>query len=84
MNLDIKYVIDFGLTKALLCDPFTNYTHLRLEWASKSSMNQRRGRAGRVSEGICYRLIPKQLFEKLETHPTPSILREPLDKVRIN
>jgi HrpA-like RNA helicase len=38
---DVKYVIDFCLTKELYCDPFTNYTHLRLEWASKSSLNQR-------------------------------------------
>lgn len=48
---DVKYVIDFCLTKELYCDPYTNYTHLRMEWASKSSLNQRRGRAGRVSDG---------------------------------
>jgi ATP-dependent RNA helicase TDRD9 len=48
---DIKYVIDFCLTKELYSDPQTNYTHLRQEWASRSSVNQRRGRAGRVSDG---------------------------------
>jgi HrpA-like RNA helicase len=65
---DIKYVIDFGLTKELFCDPFTGYTHLRLEWASQSSMNQRRGRAGRVSNGTCYRLIPKRFFDELDPY----------------
>ena len=63
---DVKYVIDFGLTKELYCDPGTNYTHLRLEWASQSSMNQRRGRAGRCGDGICYRLISKQFYRELE------------------
>lgn len=63
---DVKYVIDFGLTKELYCDPGTNYTHLRLEWASQSSMNQRRGRAGRCGDGFCYRLISRQFFSEQE------------------
>lgn len=81
---DVKYVIDFCLTKELYCDPYTNYTHLRLEWASKSSMNQRRGRAGRVSDGICYRLVPKAFFDESPDQTKPSILREPLSRVILN
>ena len=77
-------MIDFCLTKALVCDPFTNYTHLRLEWASKSNLNQRRGRAGRVSEGTCYRLVSKPFYERLDSYSTPAILREPLNKVILN
>ena len=65
---DIKYVIDFCLTKELYCDPYTSYTHLRLEWASKSSLNQRRGRAGRVSDGTCYRLITRAFHQDLDEH----------------
>ncbi len=39
---DVKYVVDFCLTKSLYCDQdATNYTSLRLEWATKSSMDQR-------------------------------------------
>lgn len=71
---DVKYVIDFGLTKELYCDPSTNYTHLRLEWASKSSMNQRRGRAGRCGDGICYRLISRQFFDEQEEFAKVSFL----------
>ena len=36
-------VIDFCLTKNLVCDPSTNYTHLQLEWASHSNCTQRKG-----------------------------------------
>lgn len=81
---DVKYVIDFCLTKELYCDPFTNYTHLRLEWASKSNLDQRRGRAGRVSEGFCYRLIPHSFLAEFNQFPVPAILREPLHRVILN
>ena len=81
---DVKYVIDFGLTKELYCDPYTNYTHLRLEWASRSSMEQRCGRAGRVSEGVCFRLLPREFFESFVEYTIPAILREPLSQVVLN
>nr|XP_023417860.1 ATP-dependent RNA helicase TDRD9 [Cavia porcellus] len=41
---DVKYVIDFCLTRTLVCDEDTNYQSLRLSWASKTSCNQRKGR----------------------------------------
>jgi len=81
---DVKYVIDFCLTKELYCDPYTNYTHLRMEWACKSSLQQRRGRAGRVSNGTCYRLIPRSFYDTLDSHTKPAILREPLSQIILN
>ncbi|KAJ7406563.1 putative ATP-dependent RNA helicase TDRD9 [Willisornis vidua] len=39
---DVKYVIDFCLTKALICDKETNYQSLRHCWASKTNCNQRK------------------------------------------
>uniref|UniRef100_A0A8C0V1W8 RNA helicase n=1 Tax=Cyanistes caeruleus TaxID=156563 RepID=A0A8C0V1W8_CYACU len=59
---DVKYVIDFCLTKILFYDKETNYQSLRLCWASKTNCNQRRGRAGRVSKGFCYRLIRRDFW----------------------
>ena len=53
---DITFVIDFCLTKKLVCDPVTNYTALQLLWADKNSCEQRKGRAGRVSDGRVFRL----------------------------
>uniref|UniRef100_H2YE71 RNA helicase n=1 Tax=Ciona savignyi TaxID=51511 RepID=H2YE71_CIOSA len=56
---DIKYVIDFCLTKCLVCDLDTNYQSLRLQWSSKASGKQRSGRAGRVSSGKVFRLVSR-------------------------
>uniref|UniRef100_A0A670IA12 ATP-dependent RNA helicase TDRD9 n=1 Tax=Podarcis muralis TaxID=64176 RepID=A0A670IA12_PODMU len=77
---DVKYVIDFCLTKNLVCDEETNYQSLRLCWASKSSSNQRRGRAGRVSKGYCYRLVYKDFWENCIPETTlPEMMRRPLE-----
>ncbi|KAM6170841.1 ATP-dependent RNA helicase TDRD9 isoform 1-T1 [Erethizon dorsatum] len=76
---DVKYVIDFCLTRTLVCDEDTNYQSLRLSWASKTSCNQRKGRAGRVSKGYCYRLVPRDFWEKcVPDHVVPEMLRCPL------
>jgi ATP-dependent RNA helicase DHX36 len=41
----------------------------------------RRGRAGRVQEGRCFRLITANTFQKLPAHSVPEILRVPLENV---
>lgn len=56
-------MIDFCLTKLLVTDTSTNFTSLKLEWASRNSCRQRSGRAGRVMNGRVYRLVPKYFFE---------------------
>ncbi|XP_006160134.1 ATP-dependent RNA helicase TDRD9 isoform X2 [Tupaia chinensis] len=76
---DVKYVIDFCLTRTLVCDEDTNYQSLRLSWASKTSCNQRKGRAGRVSKGFCYRLIRRDFWDSsIPDHVVPEMLRCPL------
>ncbi|XP_032480037.1 ATP-dependent RNA helicase TDRD9 isoform X1 [Phocoena sinus] len=75
---DVKYVIDFCLTRTLVCDEDTNYQSLRLSWASKTSCDQRKGRAGRVSKGYCYRLIHKDFWDSsIPDHVIPEMLRCP-------
>lgn len=82
---DVKYIVDFCLTKVPYTDPITNYTSLELAWSSKSNLRQRRGRAGRVSQGIYYRLIPARFYkEAICDHPEPAICRESLDKLILN
>ncbi|KAM4014034.1 ATP-dependent RNA helicase TDRD9 isoform 1-T2 [Anomaloglossus baeobatrachus] len=76
---DVKYVIDFCLTKTLVCDEETNYQSLRLSWASKTNCDQRKGRAGRVSKGYCYRLVLKDFWrDVIPENVVPEMLRSPL------
>ncbi|XP_075723023.1 tudor domain containing 9 protein spindle E isoform X2 [Rhipicephalus microplus] len=77
---DIKYVVDFCLTKCLVCDPDTKYSCLKLEWASKANCKQRQGRAGRVSEGRLYRMVPVGFYENyLPEYGIPEMQRCPLE-----
>ncbi|XP_032882942.1 ATP-dependent RNA helicase TDRD9 [Amblyraja radiata] len=76
---DVKYVIDFCLTRILICDEDTNYQSLCLSWASKMSCNQRKGRAGRVSKGYCYRLVTSDFWtDCIPDHAIPEMQRCPL------
>lgn len=75
-------VIDFCLTKILFCDPQTNYSHLKLSWASKSNCIQRAGRVGRVGAGRVYRLVFENFYEtELPDRSEPEILRCPLHRL---
>ncbi|OCT68434.1 hypothetical protein XELAEV_18039735mg [Xenopus laevis] len=76
---DVKYVVDFCLTKTLVCDEETHYQSLRLSWASKINCDQRKGRAGRVSKGYCYRLVKKEFWKNfIPENVIPEMLRSPL------
>lgn len=79
---DIKYVIDFCLTRVLVTDEETNLASLRLAWASKNSCIQRAGRAGRVAGGRVYKMIHEEFYKDcLEQDSKPEILRSPLERV---
>ena len=72
-NNFIPIVIDFCLVKQLMCDWETNFCSLRTMWASHASLTQRQGRAGRVSNGRCYRLITRQFLRKIPTYSIPEM-----------
>ncbi|KAK7904385.1 hypothetical protein WMY93_016992 [Mugilogobius chulae] len=79
---DVKYVIDFCLARHLVCDPDTNYQSLRLTWASKTNCNQRKGRAGRVSKGFCYRLVTHEFWRNdIPDYMIPEMLLAPLGTI---
>ncbi|CAE8597573.1 unnamed protein product, partial [Polarella glacialis] len=46
---------------------------------AKDSLKQRRGRAGRVQRGVCFRLVPRSVYEKLPTATAPEIEALPLE-----
>ena len=63
-SLPLCAVIDFCMVKQMTTDPETGFDRLVTIWASKAALKQRMGRAGRVSEGRCYRLIRREFYRK--------------------
>ncbi len=53
---DIRVVIDAGRARRARFDPASGMSRLVTERVTKAEAEQRRGRAGRVAAGICYRL----------------------------
>ena len=52
----VRVVVDSGLCRKMVFDPQTGLSRLETVQISKDMADQRRGRAGRVAPGICYRL----------------------------
>ena len=77
----IKYVIDSGKVKKRIYKSGLSFSTFEIEWISQSSANQRMGRAGRVSEGYCYRLYSTGLFNKMEKFTQPQISSSPLSQI---
>lgn len=77
----IKYVIDAGLARLSRYSPRTRTKRLPIEPVSQSSANQRKGRCGRVQNGICVRLYSEEDFEKRPPYTQPEIQRANLAEV---
>ena len=79
---DVVYVVDSGKLKEKRHDPARGMSLLVEDWVSKANAEQRRGRAGRVQEGICYSLFTRKRFEqKMKAFQTPEIQRVPLEEL---
>ena len=76
---DVSVVLDSCRVKETDFDPLKQMNALVLKFASKDSLRQRRGRAGRVSEGRCFRAINLHTYTNLPNHSIPEILRASLD-----
>jgi ATP-dependent helicase HrpB len=69
----IKIVIDSGFSRRSRFDVSSGLSKLETIRITKDAADQRAGRAGRLSDGICYRLWTKATHEKLIEHRTPEI-----------
>lgn len=74
----IKYVIDSGLARMLEYNPRSQTTGLPVKPVSQSSAEQRKGRCGRVQNGICIRLYSPENLASRPVYSTPEILRSNL------
>ncbi len=70
----VRVVIDAGLRRYSEFDPATGMSRLVTGKISQASADQRRGRAGRLSDGICYRLWSEGTQAGLAAHAQPEIL----------
>ena len=77
----IKYVIDPGTARISRYSYRTKVQRLPIEPISQASANQRKGRCGRVSEGICIRLYSEEDFNNRSEFTDPEILRTNLASV---
>ena len=77
----IRYVIDTGLARISEYNPGTRTGRLPVKVISKSSAIQRKGRCGRVQDGICVRLYDEEDYESRPFFTPPEILRSNLAEV---
>jgi ATP-dependent RNA helicase DHX33 len=79
----IKYIIDCGMVKARTYHPATGLELLKVQRISQEQAWQRTGRAGRESEGSCYRLYTRSQFEMMQKSTIPEIQRANLTSVAL-
>lgn len=77
----VKYVVDTGLAKEMQFDSRKNMDSLEIQPISRSSAEQRKGRAGRMSAGKCYRLYSEDDYSRMYQRMKPEIIRIQLSQV---
>ncbi|KAI8328180.1 P-loop containing nucleoside triphosphate hydrolase protein [Chlamydoabsidia padenii] len=78
---DVTIVIDTGMAKIVSYDQKKKITRLRQMYVAKANVHQRKGRAGRIQEGVCYHLFTRTKYDSLANYETPEILRLPLEEL---
>src|SRR5213075_2870805 len=77
----IRYVVDPGLARISRYASRSKVQRLPIEKISEASADQRKGRCGRVAEGICIRLYSEEDFLSRPKFTEPEILRTNLASV---
>ncbi|MGL6289918.1 MAG: ATP-dependent RNA helicase HrpA, partial [Silanimonas sp.] len=74
----IRYVVDPGTARVKRYSPRMKLDRLHIEDIAQASADQRKGRCGRVSSGICYRLYSEVDFNARPRYTDPELLRSSL------
>ncbi len=77
----IRYVVDTGLARVKRYSYRNKVEQLRIEPIAQAAANQRAGRCGRLSDGICVRLYDEAQFNQRPKFTDPEILRSSLAAV---
>lgn len=74
----IRIVVDTGFGRISRFDPKSGLSRLETVQISKDSADQRAGRAGRLSAGVCYRMWTNATQERMAEHRIPEIMEADL------
>jgi ATP-dependent helicase HrpB len=77
----VRIVVDSGMSRVPRYEPDIALTRLETVRASRAAVDQRRGRAGRTSPGICYRLWDEPQTASLAAYTQPEILSADLSSL---
>lgn len=85
---DVTAVIDTCKEKIMRFDERRQISRLTEGFIARASARQRKGRAARVQNGLCFHLVTKRHFEtKLQEQPTPEMLRlslqDPILRIKV-
>jgi ATP-dependent helicase HrpB len=74
----VEIVVDSGFGRTSRFDPNSGLSRLETVKITKDSADQRSGRAGRLSPGVCYRMWSTATHERLGDHRVPEIMEADL------
>ncbi len=80
----VRIVIDCGFSRVPVFEPNLGLTRLETIRASRANVDQRRGRAGRVEPGVCYRLWEEAATGALPPFAAPEILAADLSGLALD
>jgi ATP-dependent helicase HrpB len=80
----VRIVVDSGLRRAPAYEPATGLSVLETRKVSRASADQRRGRAGRVEPGVCYRLWGEGQQAALQAFDAPEMLEADLSGLALD
>ena len=74
----IRFVIDTGLVRLSRYNPKSRIQELGIEFVSRAAAKQRRGRCGRLRDGVCVHLYSEQTLADAQEYTDPEIMRSSL------